>query len=185
MGAAHRLVPFDIQAAPALRLEATARVIRSEDAPAQLQLTYRLSSLAGLRLPPSGADPRRCDGLWQHTCLEAFVGVPGGEAYWEFNLAPSGDWNVYRLDRYREGLQQEALYADLPFAIDLDHLNGTPVLRLDLHCRLPEEVSAAAELALGLSAVLEEQSGALSYWALHHPAAQADFHDRRGWVLRR
>jgi len=29
---------------------------------------------------------------------------------------------------------------------------------------------------LGLSAVIEEESGALSYWALAHPPGRADFH---------
>ena len=37
---------------------------------------------------------------------------------------------------------------------------------------------------LGLTAVIEAQDGHLSYWALHHPAAQPDFHHRGGWTAR-
>jgi hypothetical protein len=36
---------------------------------------------------------------------------------------------------------------------------------------------APAELLrLALAAVVEDQRGALTYWALHHPAAAPDFH---------
>ena len=28
------------------------------------------------------------DGLWRHTCFEAFVGIPGAEPYYEFNFSP-------------------------------------------------------------------------------------------------
>ena len=33
-----------------------------------------------------------------------------------------------------------------------------------------------AECAMGLSAVIEEQGGVKSYWALAHPDAKPDFH---------
>ncbi len=36
---------------------------------------------------------------------------------------------------------------------------------------------------LGLSAVIEVADGSLSYWALHHPAARADFHNDGGFTL--
>ena len=57
----------------------------------------------------------------------------------------------------------------------------------------PVEVVLLAALAagapdapwpLGLTAVIEAQDGHLSYWALHHPAAQPDFHHRGGWTAR-
>ena len=39
-------------------------------------------------------------------------------------------------------------------------------------------------LALGLSAVIEDADGALSYWALAHPAAKPDFHHREAFTLK-
>ena len=35
----------------------------------------------------------------------------------------------------------------------------------------------ANDCAMGLSAILEEQGGTISYWALAHPAGKPDFHD--------
>jgi hypothetical protein len=38
-------------------------------------------------------------------------------------------------------------------------------------------------LLLGLSAVIEETSGAKSYWALAHPPGRPDFHHADGFAL--
>ena len=153
-------------------------------------------------VPQRGADdrggPQRRDGLWQHTCFEAFVGVLGSEAYWEFNLAPSGDWNVYRFDGYRGGQAPEVSYGPLPLTVmgpraapaaaDCRLTAPQALLELDLCCPLPpplqERLQAGSTLELGLTAVLEGQAGELSYWALNHPGTEPDFHDRRGWSLR-
>ena len=184
-----QLRPFCAQSAPALRVEAGADCLRQAAMPPQLQLRYRISAIADLLLPAPKAQGQRRDELWQHTCLEAFVAAPGGEPYWEFNLSPAGDWNIYRLTGYRHGLQPEAGYGELPFTVRRELL-GQPAaaaaaLIVELCCPLPAPLSEASELELGLTAVLEQSGGALSYWALEHPAAEPDFHDRRGWTLRR
>ena len=41
----------------------------------------------------------------------------------------------------------------------------------------------ASSLRLGLSAVIEETDGRLSYWALAHPGERPDFHHRDSFVL--
>ena len=42
---------------------------------------------------------------------------------------------------------------------------------------------AGGPLRIGLCAVIEEKSGALSYWALRHPPGRPDFHHRRAFAL--
>src|SRR5262245_55470508 len=67
-----------------------------------LRLTYAVSGrIADVRMPTATA-PARADLLWQHTCLEAFIGVPGGP-YYEFNFSPSTRWQAARFDAYRAG----------------------------------------------------------------------------------
>ena len=178
------LRPFDADG-PVRRLEVSAALRREPGQPPVLELQYRLQGLAGLRLPPPAAAPDRSDGLWQHTCFEAFLGAADQEAYWEFNLSPSGQWAVYRLQAYRQGLQPELYYPQLPFALEAPAPwpgQGEPLI-LKLSCPLPPPLQAAQALRLGLTAVLEGDDGRLDYWALAHPGAEADFHDRRGWTL--
>ena len=63
-----------------------------------LALDYELVAPADqLIWPAAAASPERRDELWQSTCLELFIAKPNEPRYWEINLSPSGDWNVYRL----------------------------------------------------------------------------------------
>lgn len=172
-----------------IRIGGSVAVLRhkNSEAPpaAQLQLNYRLEwsahdSAAAVLLPEFKAAPQRRDQLWAHTCLELFIAIPGEKRYWEVNMAPNGDWAVYRLDDYRQGLRPEPQLAALPF--QLHHQLG--LLELQLHWNLPAELAAAAELELGASAVIEHLDGEISYWALNHPAPQADFHNRQSFALR-
>jgi len=158
----------------------------SESPPAaQLQLNYQLAwpaddSAAAVLLPGAKVTPQRRDQLWAHTCLEIFIAIPGERRYWEVNMAPNGDWAVYRLDDYRQGLRPEPQLSALPFQL----LRQLGLLELRLHWNLPAELAAAAELELGASAVIEHLDGEISYWALNHPAPQADFHHRQSFALR-
>ncbi|MCS5705477.1 MAG: DOMON-like domain-containing protein [Cyanobacteriota bacterium] len=148
-----------------------------------LCIDYRLVADLGdspqaLLLPAPATAPARCDGLWQHTCLEAFVADADADAYWELNMAPSGDWALYRFTGYRIGQESppgEALSFPITRRVD--------GLELQLRWPLPTELTSAAELRLGITAVVEQRSGALSYWALHHPGQEADFHRRDGFSL--
>ena len=65
--------------------------------------TASSADLAALRLP----EPRpavRTDGLWRHSCFEAFIGHGGARDYWEYNFSPSGAWAAYHFTGYREGM---------------------------------------------------------------------------------
>lgn len=144
-------------------------------------LHYRIAGdTAGLLVPPP-CTPGPADGLWQHTCLEAFVARAGEPAYQEFNFSPSGQWAAYRFSTERvRDLPAEAAAA--PFAPELVLVEQPQAF--DLQVWLPREAlppaATGAPLVLGLSAVLETRDGELSYWALHHPAARPDFHHRAG-----
>lgn len=175
-------VPFQLQAFPGepapegLRISGSA----SRDA-GRLRLRYRLSGpLQELRIPAPGAAPRRLDELWQSTCLEGFLALPGDAGYWELNVCPSGDWNLYRLDAYRQGLRPEPAAA----APQLERQALAGGLELGVNLTLPMPLATPGELELGITAVIATRQGELSYWALRHPGEQADFHRREAFVLR-
>jgi hypothetical protein len=145
-----------------------------------LGLTYALEGeLARLRIPPQGP-PRRGDKLWQHACFEVFVGMPGSKEYREFNFAPSGEWAAYAFRRYRVG-------APLAQTVDPHILVRASEQRLELDAIVPLVSLPAAKpherLLFGLSAVIEDASGLLSYWALRHPPGRPDFHHPDAFAL--
>lgn len=129
-----------------------------------------------VRIPLPVAHPAQTDGLWQHTCFEAFVAAPQGAGYQEFNFSPSGQWARYAFKAERErDLQGAALEAP-------EMTVSTSSAKLLLSAQITAEPTWAST-AWGLSAVIELDDGSLSYWALHHPAAHPDFHHQGSWTL--
>ena len=141
-----------------------------------LQLRWEVrGALQDLRVPAAG-EPRREDGLWRHTCFEAFIApATGAPGYLELNLAPSLAWATYAFSDYRSG-QRVAQEAPLE-----DPRCEREAHRLLLAARLSWDPGPAARV--GLSAVLEAADGALGYWALAHTGERPDFHRRDSVVL--
>ena len=165
-------------APPPVSLVLTGSLRRNGD---RLSLKYRLEDPEGLVLvPPASAAPRRCYDLWTSTCFEVFLAEPGAEPYWEGNLAPSGDWNLFRLCGYRQGLTPEPDINALPFAVE--RAGGGLDLAVTLDLGALSLAGRALELAV--TAVLELRDGEILYWARRHPGEQADFHWREGFGLR-
>ncbi len=147
----------------------------------ELAITYVLTGdIRRLRIPPL-RPARSADRLWKHTCFEAFVGVTGKADYYEFNFSPSGEWAVYAFRRYRERapLVGEERVPHITVQSEENSLELDAIVRLD-HLPL---VQPRASLRLALSAVIEETSGMLSYWALRHPAGSPDFHHPDSFAL--
>jgi hypothetical protein len=143
-------------------------------APAALTLRYFMrGDIERVRLPPL-ANSERTDGLWQHTCFEAFLRSGTSAAYREFNYAPSTQWAAYRFTGYREGMSQVIELA-AP-AISLRHTDGLLEMEVALNLEALTDVARAASWRMGLSAVIEETGGRKSYWALAHPPGKPDFH---------
>ncbi|MDD5390311.1 MAG: DOMON-like domain-containing protein [Gallionellaceae bacterium] len=143
--------------------------VNAELATEGLSLRYRLAAGQAHLVIPDTATPERVEGLWRHTCFEAFVMGAGTSAYREFNFSPSGAWQAYGFHAYRQG---EALAEATAPRIE----RGTET-ELDLRVFLPAQVlPPGPRLRLGLSAVIEAVDGSLSYWALRHPPGRPDFH---------
>jgi len=142
-----------------------------------LHLRYRVRApSSALRVPPP-VPPERVDGLWRHTCFEVFARDPSGAGYVEYNFAPSGAWAAYMFTAYRE---QSGVGSDPTLGIAV---SSTPEgFILDARCH-PFESTPGGPRTLGVSAVLEDAAGRLSYWALFHPRDQPDFHHADAFAL--
>ena len=133
-----------------------------------------------LRVPAARAG-RRADELWQHTCFELFAAAHLGGGYYEFNFSPSLEWAAYRFSEYREGMAP----ANLSRAPGLTARRTPDRLELTAHLCLEglTELARGPLLRLGLTAVIEDDSGNLSYWALRHAPGNPDFHDPAAFAL--
>ena len=136
-------------------------------------------NLSKVRIPAAADAPRRRDRLWEETCLELFLWTEGSGEYWEFNLSPSGHWNIYRFTSYRKGMIEETAIASLPFDVRRD--SGTLILTAEFN--VGRIVPAGKDLAATVAAVIGETDGGKSHWAPVHPASRPDFHRRDGSAL--
>ena len=132
--------------------------------------------LSALRIPEPGPS-RSVHGLWRHTCFEAFVMAEEGPGYREFNFSPSGEWAVYSFRGYRDGGELDsALVPEIEVRRALD--------RLELEARIGRDLlPQGRQLRLGLSAVVEDADGVLSYWALQHLPGKPDFHHADSFAI--
>jgi hypothetical protein len=157
--------------------QVTAKVAKSpEGLCVSFELHARLDTI--VISPFDRSTSTRKDNLWEHTCFEIFIGSKDNESYREFNLSPSGAWNVYSFKGYREGMETEPAIASLSFDVRI-----IPERGLDLTVEIDSGLAQiTADTLIGISAVIEHSSGIKSYWAIYHPKAFLDFHAKKSWV---
>lgn len=155
----------------------------------QLSVSYHVQAdLENIMIPAPSTSPGRKDELWKATCFEFFLAVKGQSLYWEFNMSPSGDWNVYRMDAYRRvGFSEETSIQRLQFevwnACVERSRNEAGILTLNAAADLSPLVQPTQSLEIGITAVIQTKDGYETYWALTHPAPYADFHLRESFTL--
>lgn len=211
-GKSFALVPFPAPAPVArlskIRLEGSCN--RKGDT---LTLKYELSGdLSGIVLPGVDPVRERRHGLWNATCFEFFLARGDGQGYHEFNLSPAGHWNAFRFTGYRQGMCDETVVSRLPFTVSRSAGELQIGLTVDLSgLPAPEPANVegsgkpgrerSSETAtnatnaggtinegplrwrLAVATVLLGTDGTPSYWAVSHPAPEADFHHPGAFVI--
>ncbi len=136
-----------------------------------MRVRWRVDGSEKLVVPPFAGRGRK-DELWQTTCFELFI-MPkdGSKSYSEFNMSPSERWAAYDFDDYREGMRPREFAREPECTIR----TGRSISIFD--AALPRLQLPGPPCAIGLAAVLEEEGGVKSYWALAHNKEEPDFHD--------
>lgn len=140
----------------------------------RLMLRYRIDG-AGALVVPAFKGHGRADELWQSTCFELFL-YDGEGRYREFNFSPSGQWAIYSFAGYRNRAENASL-RDHP---EIKHEQGASVFVQTVF--VDPTILLGAQRA-ALAAVIEEEGGRPSYWAMAHNGLKPDFHDPFGFRL--
>jgi hypothetical protein len=172
-----RLIPFSKDKESSADIQISGTIRRDPD---MLHIDYEVTdSFYEIQWPHPSAKPLRKNDLWQHTCFEVFIAPWGVQGYWEFNIAPSCDWNCYRFTDYREGQKPEFNTQAIDCA--LQETNSThKLLRVGLP--LPKELQQPT-WSVGISAVIQDKYQDLHYYALTHCGKEPDFHMRNSFML--
>jgi hypothetical protein len=194
-GAAPPVVQWDMADENRHRIELTAHPATPSDAIRNLQahvavprqgilaLRYMLhADMSRVRVAFEGtAPPGRTDGLWKHTCFEAFIRPDESPGYYELNFSAAKQWAGYRFDAYREGM----VPVELPGPLEISVRHTARELQLDALVSLPFAYTrhSSPRPRLALTAVVEEDSGRLCFWSARHPQGKPDFHHPDGYVI--
>ncbi len=122
---------------------------------------------------PEWTEARRADGLWQTTCFELFLQEKSANRYCEFNFSPSSLWAAYQFSNYRDGMKHLQLPKQPDIFLDLSDSH----VAIEITLGLPD-IWGEVPLNASFSAVIAENSGPKSYWALSHPPGKPDFHHK-------
>jgi len=146
-----------------------------------LRVAYLLTGdLDKVVLPPLNSSTNRAEKLWEETCFEIFLGAGLERArdllYREFNLSPSGAWNVLTLQGYRYATKEEPSFEALPFTVE----QTDDGLSINADIDISSLVEGANPIRVGISTVLivkdAEGKAQETFWAIKHPASKPDFH---------
>lgn len=174
---------FSLQPHPSTRCDSVQRleVRLSVPSPGVATLCYTLrADMSRVRVAPEGT-PGSADGLWKHTCFEAFIRPEKSQGYYEFNFSPSRQWAVFRFDSYRKGMTQMDL--SNPPVVSSTRSADCIVLQATFPLPFSADSAAARRTKLALAAVIEEESGTLCYWSGRHPQGKPDFHHSDGFAF--
>ena len=153
----------------------------SFESPGLITLSYTLrADMSRIRVGTE-VTPGPADGLWKHTCFEAFLQPAGSRGYYEFNFSPTKQWAVYRFDSYRAGMTPMVL----AIPPDISTRKAADLLELQATFPLPfsADAGAAQRTKLAVAAVVEEDGGRLCYWSGRHPQGKPDFHHPDGFAF--
>ena len=165
---------------PCAAVESIESFLRWQKGPV-LTVTYLIKGAIDLLRIAPFESARRADDLWHHTCFEAFIGAKNDSEYYEFNFSPAGEWAAYAFRDYRDGgpCDSDGLEPKIVVQRSAASLELSAVLRLAHLPGLQPNIC----LSVGLSAVIEDLNGSLSYWALKHPPGKPDFHHLDNFAL--
>ena len=139
-----------------------------------LNISWIISDYSSLIIPKIKT-PQRSLNLWETTCFEAFILDPQTQIYYELNISPSSEWNLFVFDWIRGPLLEAPLKTPL-----IPQITKTKnQLRIDIH--LPS--IRPKPMKVGISAVTQGINHTLDYWALIHCKSNPDFHTLESFIL--
>ncbi|MGZ3788543.1 MAG: hypothetical protein ACXVLQ_08480 [Bacteriovorax sp.] len=165
------LVPFDKHTAPDIKIE-----VELNNHSESLFLSFRIKE--GLSLIDLGSStPRkeRTMQLWEKTCFEFFLKNEEG-SYVEFNFSPNFEWNCFYFQKKGDAIKEwETMNRPATeILLSIDHYFLFVEMRKELFPKGFFDTST--QLQAGITSVIKDVKGGLSYWALTHKDTRPNFH---------
>lgn len=172
--AKYSLIPYKIEGAPNISI--ATELNGTEDV---FYISYKVQGdLPGLDLGSEGPKHARVIKLWEKSCFELFI-KNQKDNYMEFNFSPEFEWNAFYFEKKGDALAEYArmdkVEFDILLSLDVFHL----IVKIEKK-KFPDGFFDG-ELSVGITSVIKNKKGELSYWALSHQDTRPNFHDFRSF----
>ncbi len=163
------LLPFETKLAPKITIDC-----ELNNTSESLFISYKLQGdLSSLDLGTGIPKHARVMKLWEKTCFELFL-KDSNDTYVEFNFSPDFEWNCFKFEKKKSDPipyeRMELVKFDILFSNEVVHVI------VELQKRMFPEHFFEGKLSAGITSVIKEKSGAISYWALSHVDTRPNFH---------
>ena len=164
------LIPYDNTSHPSVSLETEMNVTTDS-----VFISYKVTGdLASVDLGTGSPKHARVIKLWEKTCFELFIKDSKG-SYIEFNFSPEFEWNAFYFSKKGDPLTEyarvDSVKMDILLSLEVFHL----IVEVDKK-KFPDGFFTSGELSAGITSVIKEKSGRISYWALSHEDTRPNFH---------
>lgn len=165
------LLPYDTNKHP--KIEITSELNLSEDA---VYISYKITgSLDELDLGDGTPVHERKIKLWEKTCFELFI-KNSKDQYIEFNFSPVFEWNCFFFNKKGDPLSPwikiDHIASDILLSKDIFHI----IVEIKKDQFPPHFFDVKQDMSAGITSVIKNKLGHLSYWALSHEADRPNFH---------
>lgn len=169
------LIPYESSLAPKITIDTELNA--NEDV---FYISYKIQGdLAGLDLGSEGPKHARVIKLWEKSCFELFI-KNSKDSYVEFNFSPEFEWNAFYFEKKGDALSEYAridkVEFDILLSLEVFHL----IVKIDKK-KFPDNF-LNNDLSVGITSVIKNKKGELSYWALSHHDTRPNFHDFRSFI---
>lgn len=163
------LIPYDLSSPPHISIETELNTTESS-----IFISYKVcGELASIDLGEGHPNHARVMKLWEKSCFELFIKTKE-DSYIEFNFSPEFEWNCFYFtkkgDPVLEYARFDSVKTDILLSLDVVHL----IVELDKK-KFPDGFFQGP-LHAGISSVIKEKNGNMSYWALSHEDIKPNFH---------
>lgn len=161
------LIPYHRESAPKINLDCELSTT-SQSIFISYKLTGEIDKIELGRIPRH----ERVIKLWEKTCFELFIKNERNE-YMEFNFSPVFEWNAFFFPKKGDPLTEWQKIKSVKTDI-LDSLEVFKVIVEISKADFPENFFEGP--TAGITSVIKEKNGNLSYWALSHEDQRPNFH---------
>lgn len=165
------LIPHAFLPAPDITIE-TELNLNSES----VYISYRIKkNLPLIDLGSSTPNKARRVSLWEKTCFELFI-KNKNDQYIEFNFSPNFEWNCFYFNKKGDALKEweQMPRPETDILLSSEHFFLFVDIRKEFFPKGFFEIGS--ELSAGITSVIKDTSGSMSYWALSHADTRPNFH---------